>query len=150
MVHKHKQTAEKIAARAFAQRYLSDLLPSVFSSLRDGGYFFDPIERGLWRVSLDSSYTKHHLMVQIYLLLTFILNWNHPISEAKGKVNCSCSKSVLFLTSGLGGLDFRMLVCLYSEATLDPRRKCGLDDKTFGFGTQLHHKIASWPSFFVL
>ncbi|XP_053524676.1 radial spoke head protein 3 homolog [Artibeus jamaicensis] len=45
VVQKHKQTAEKIAARAFAQRYLSDLLPSVFGSLRDGGYFFDPIER---------------------------------------------------------------------------------------------------------
>ncbi|XP_036903801.1 radial spoke head protein 3 homolog [Sturnira hondurensis] len=47
VVHKHKQTAEKIAARAFAQRYLSDLLPSVFGSLRDGGYFFDPIERDI-------------------------------------------------------------------------------------------------------
>ncbi|XP_063145578.1 radial spoke head protein 3 homolog B-like [Candoia aspera] len=44
---KEKETAEKIAARAFAQRYLSDLLPSVFGSLRDSGYFYDPVERDI-------------------------------------------------------------------------------------------------------
>lgn len=43
---KERETAEKIAARAFAQNYLSDLVPSVFSTLRDNGYFYDPIERG--------------------------------------------------------------------------------------------------------
>jgi hypothetical protein len=47
IVHKHNETALKISARAFAQRYLADLLPSVFDSLRDSGYFYDPIERGL-------------------------------------------------------------------------------------------------------
>ncbi|XP_033723816.1 radial spoke head protein 3 homolog isoform X2 [Tursiops truncatus] len=47
VVHKHKETAQKIAARAFAQRYLADLLPSVFSSLRDAGYFYDPVERDI-------------------------------------------------------------------------------------------------------
>ncbi|XP_058390044.1 radial spoke head protein 3 homolog [Diceros bicornis minor] len=47
VVHKHNETAEKIAAWAFAQRYLADLLPSVFDSLRDGGYFYDPIERDI-------------------------------------------------------------------------------------------------------
>ncbi|XP_014409940.2 LOW QUALITY PROTEIN: radial spoke head protein 3 homolog [Camelus ferus] len=46
-IHKHKETSQKIAARAFAQRYLADLLPSVFDSLRDGGYFYDPIERDI-------------------------------------------------------------------------------------------------------
>ncbi|KAF6365245.1 radial spoke head 3 [Rhinolophus ferrumequinum] len=46
-VHKHSETSQKIAARAFAQWYLADLLPSVFGSLRDGGYFFDPIERDI-------------------------------------------------------------------------------------------------------
>ncbi|XP_066104497.1 radial spoke head protein 3 homolog [Saccopteryx bilineata] len=45
VVHKHKETSQKIAAHAFAQRYLADLLPSVFDSLREGGYFFDPVER---------------------------------------------------------------------------------------------------------
>ncbi|XP_063522862.1 radial spoke head protein 3 homolog isoform X2 [Pongo pygmaeus] len=47
IVHKHNETSQKIAARAFAQRYLADLLPSVFGSLRDSGYFYDPIERDI-------------------------------------------------------------------------------------------------------
>ncbi|XP_063773530.1 radial spoke head protein 3 homolog [Pseudophryne corroboree] len=45
MLLKEKETAEKVAARAFAQQYLTDLIPSVFSSLRDSGYFYDPLER---------------------------------------------------------------------------------------------------------
>ncbi|XP_008048140.1 radial spoke head protein 3 homolog [Carlito syrichta] len=47
IVHKHSETAQKIAARSFAQHYLADLLPSVFGSLRDSGYFYDPIERDI-------------------------------------------------------------------------------------------------------
>nr|KAF6341991.1 radial spoke head 3 [Myotis myotis] len=47
VMHKHKETSQKIAARAFSQRYLADLLPSVFDSLKEGGYFFDPIERDI-------------------------------------------------------------------------------------------------------
>lgn len=47
IIHKHNETAQKISARAFAQRYLADLLPSVFGSLRDSGYFYDPIERDI-------------------------------------------------------------------------------------------------------
>ena len=42
---KEKETAEKIAAKAFAQSYLSDLVPSVFSNLNEQGFFFDPVER---------------------------------------------------------------------------------------------------------
>uniref|UniRef100_A0A8C3TEY5 Radial spoke head 3 n=1 Tax=Chelydra serpentina TaxID=8475 RepID=A0A8C3TEY5_CHESE len=51
LLQKQKETSEKIAARAFAQRYLADLIPSVFSSLRDSGYFYDPVERGLYYFS---------------------------------------------------------------------------------------------------
>nr|XP_006978163.1 radial spoke head protein 3 homolog isoform X1 [Peromyscus maniculatus bairdii] len=47
IVHKHNETAQKISARAFAQRYLADLLPSVFDSLRNSGYFYDPVERDI-------------------------------------------------------------------------------------------------------
>jgi len=43
---KEVETSEKIAARAFAQSYLADLVPSVFSMLSDNGYFYDPVERG--------------------------------------------------------------------------------------------------------
>ncbi|XP_051510821.1 radial spoke head protein 3 homolog [Myxocyprinus asiaticus] len=47
VLEKEKETAEKIAARAFAQQYLSDLLPTVYSNLRDSGYFYDPVKRDL-------------------------------------------------------------------------------------------------------
>eukprot|EP00057_Strongylocentrotus_purpuratus_P031143 XP_783727.1 PREDICTED: radial spoke head protein 3 homolog isoform X1 [Strongylocentrotus purpuratus] len=45
VLKKEKETAEKIAARAFAQSYLADLIPSVFGTLNDKGYFYDPVER---------------------------------------------------------------------------------------------------------
>ncbi|NXA38704.1 RSPH3 protein, partial [Eudromia elegans] len=47
MLQKQKETTEKIAARAFAQRYLADLIPSVFNNLRESGYFYDPIQRDI-------------------------------------------------------------------------------------------------------
>lgn len=40
-----KETAEKMAAKAFAKSYLADLVPSVFNNLRENGYFYDPVER---------------------------------------------------------------------------------------------------------
>jgi len=45
VLKKEKETTEKIGARAFAQSYLADLIPSVFGTLSDNGYFFDPVER---------------------------------------------------------------------------------------------------------
>ncbi|XP_046334418.1 radial spoke head protein 3 homolog B-like [Haliotis rufescens] len=45
VLRKEKETAEKIAARVFAQSYLADLVPSVFGTLSDNGYFYDPVER---------------------------------------------------------------------------------------------------------
>ncbi|XP_073702492.1 radial spoke head protein 3 homolog [Garra rufa] len=47
VLEKEKETADKIAARAFAQQYLSDLLPSVYSNLKDCGYFYDPVQRDI-------------------------------------------------------------------------------------------------------
>ncbi|XP_007484902.1 radial spoke head protein 3 homolog isoform X1 [Monodelphis domestica] len=46
-LQKQNETAQKIAARAYAQVYLADLIPSVFGSLRDNGYFYDPTERDI-------------------------------------------------------------------------------------------------------
>ncbi|KFP69888.1 Radial spoke head protein 3, partial [Acanthisitta chloris] len=46
-LRKQKETAEKIAARAFTQRYLADLIPSVFRNLHDSGFFYDPIRRDI-------------------------------------------------------------------------------------------------------
>lgn len=45
VLRKEKETGEKISARAFAQSYLADLVPSVFGSLNENGYFYDPVER---------------------------------------------------------------------------------------------------------
>ncbi|CAN9504698.1 unnamed protein product [Ophioblennius macclurei] len=47
VVRKEKETAEKIAARAYTQQYLAGLQSTVFSSLRAHGYFFDPVERDI-------------------------------------------------------------------------------------------------------
>ncbi|NXM67329.1 RSPH3 protein, partial [Serilophus lunatus] len=46
-LRKQKETTEKIAARAFAKRYLADLIPSVFSNLYASGFFYDPVERDI-------------------------------------------------------------------------------------------------------
>ncbi|CAO2628675.1 Radial spoke head protein 3 homolog A [Lemmus lemmus] len=68
IVHKHNETSQKISARAFAQRYLADLLPSVFDSLRNSGYFYDPIERDIeigflpWLMN-EVEKTMEHCMV---------------------------------------------------------------------------------------
>ncbi|XP_010143348.1 PREDICTED: radial spoke head protein 3 homolog, partial [Buceros rhinoceros silvestris] len=47
LLQKQKETAEKIAAQAFARHYLADLIPSVFNNLRESGFFYDPIERDI-------------------------------------------------------------------------------------------------------
>ena len=44
---KEAETSEKIAARAFAQSYLADLVPCVFGMLSENGYFHDPVEQGM-------------------------------------------------------------------------------------------------------
>jgi len=44
---KEQETAQKIAAHAFTQSYLSELIESVFLNLRISGYLFDPIERDI-------------------------------------------------------------------------------------------------------
>ena len=72
VLEREKETAEKIAARAFAQQYLADLLPSVYTTLRDHGYFYDPVERGrLPHPSppggLLSSTTFHSTLAIIYI-----------------------------------------------------------------------------------
>ncbi|XP_051908531.1 radial spoke head protein 3 homolog isoform X2 [Hippocampus zosterae] len=42
-----KETVEKIAARAYTQQYLADLVPTVFQSLRIHGFFYDPVEKDI-------------------------------------------------------------------------------------------------------
>lgn len=40
-----QQAAEKLAARAFSQSYLSQMLPNVFQSLEKHGYIHDSVEQ---------------------------------------------------------------------------------------------------------
>lgn len=40
-----QETAEKLAARAFASSYLTHLLPSVFETLIQNGFFYDRVEK---------------------------------------------------------------------------------------------------------
>ncbi|XP_047429959.1 radial spoke head protein 3 homolog [Mugil cephalus] len=47
VLKKEKEIAEKIAARAYTQQYLANLLPAVFTSLRTHGYFYDPVEKDI-------------------------------------------------------------------------------------------------------
>ena len=46
ILQQEKETALKMAARAFAHGFLKDLVPTVFGLLSDHGYFYDPVERG--------------------------------------------------------------------------------------------------------
>lgn len=45
VMQKENEMLEKVAARNFARNYLQDLVPGVFSSLEDSGYFYDVVER---------------------------------------------------------------------------------------------------------
>uniref|UniRef100_T2MB47 Radial spoke head protein 3 homolog n=1 Tax=Hydra vulgaris TaxID=6087 RepID=T2MB47_HYDVU len=45
VMKKEKETIEKIAAHTFAQSYLQDLIPSVFTNLHEHGFFYDPVEQ---------------------------------------------------------------------------------------------------------
>jgi len=73
ILRKEKETCDKIAARAFAQSYLADLVPSVFGTLSDNGYFFDPVERDVeqgflpWLMSAVEKDLTHKTMSRTVL-----------------------------------------------------------------------------------
>ena len=83
---KEKETADKLAARAFAQSYLSDLIPSVFGSLTDHGFFYDPVERDVdeafipWLMDnvvekLESLIIGRTVMDGLFFFKTILLNF---------------------------------------------------------------------------
>lgn len=55
-----RETAEKIAAHMYARQYLTDLLPSVFTSLRRHGFFYDRVERGQLSVRCSCCDVQHN------------------------------------------------------------------------------------------
>nr|KAF6507791.1 radial spoke head 3 [Rousettus aegyptiacus] len=108
VIHKHNETSQKIAARAFAQRYLADLLPSVFDSLRDGGYFFDPIERDIeigflpWLMNEVEKTMEHSMVGRIVLdmLIREVVDRRLTMYERKEDKQQSVQ-----LEAGLGGAE---------------------------------------------
>jgi len=84
ILRKEKETADKIAARAFAQSYLADLVPSVFGTLSDNGYFYDPVERGLcfnmkwiylWKsLRYSFAYITNNELIVYPSIITFLHN----------------------------------------------------------------------------
>uniref|UniRef100_A0A3B1IRA4 Radial spoke head 3 n=1 Tax=Astyanax mexicanus TaxID=7994 RepID=A0A3B1IRA4_ASTMX len=77
--------AEKIAARGFAQQYLADLLPSVYNTLREQGYFYDPVQRDIetgflpWLMAeVDNALEKREIALTVldseFRILCFLLN----------------------------------------------------------------------------
>jgi hypothetical protein len=74
-----KETAEKLAAKAFAKSYLADLVPSVFNNLRENGYFYDAVERDLevglmpWLLEETLTQLDEHMLGR-YLLDSLIRN----------------------------------------------------------------------------
>ncbi|XP_072218440.1 radial spoke head protein 3 homolog [Leuresthes tenuis] len=81
ILKKEKETAEKIAARAYTQQYLAGLLPAVFTSLRSHGYFYDPVQKDIetnffpWLMAevnnnLEKRYTAREMLDNIILDVT--------------------------------------------------------------------------------
>ena len=79
ILRREKETADKIAARAFAQNYLSDLVPSVFGTLADNGYFFDPVERG--KSSVISNIYNNDIYIKSFVVI--IISIIHIVSAIK-------------------------------------------------------------------
>ncbi|AWP20193.1 putative radial spoke head protein 3 -like [Scophthalmus maximus] len=76
VLEKEREAAEKIAARAYTQQYLADLVPAVFKSLYSHGYFNDPVEKDIetnffpWLMAevnntLERRYTARQLLDNI-------------------------------------------------------------------------------------
>lgn len=74
VLKKQKETADKIASRTFAQSYLADLVPSVFGTLSDNGYFYDPVERGMPKFIHQLYNATENLAVHLprNIIITFV------------------------------------------------------------------------------
>lgn len=98
MIRKQKETAEKIAARAFAQSFVADLVPQVITSLSTHGFFSDPVEMELEREFMEDLMTgvgkklRHEIlsrkMVEVIVaevLLNRESNYLSSINRGDGK-----------------------------------------------------------------
>ena len=69
MLEKERETAEKVAAWAFTQHYLADLLASMYTMLGDHGYFYDPVKKGVAALYYWQELQLAHLLFQWVTLL---------------------------------------------------------------------------------
>ena len=90
VLRKEKETAEKIAARAFAQSYLADLVPTVFGTLSDNGYFFDPVERGIYTMTQ-----------QAHMLLFWVCFLQLHESHSSGLILLSIYRFIAWMTKSV-------------------------------------------------
>uniref|UniRef100_A0A670XQ21 Radial spoke head 3 n=1 Tax=Pseudonaja textilis TaxID=8673 RepID=A0A670XQ21_PSETE len=65
---KAKVVAEKVAAHAFSIRYLADLIPSVFISLRNKGFFYDEIQSGYLDLKMSVVSINIYYMLKVSVL----------------------------------------------------------------------------------
>ncbi|NXN94315.1 RSPH3 protein, partial [Rhinopomastus cyanomelas] len=75
LLQKQKEVKEKIAAQAFARCYLADLIPSTFNSLRERGYFYDPVERDIETEFLPWLMEEVEETLQKKVLARTMLDW---------------------------------------------------------------------------
>uniref|UniRef100_A0A8D2LUB4 Radial spoke head 3 n=1 Tax=Varanus komodoensis TaxID=61221 RepID=A0A8D2LUB4_VARKO len=80
---KQTRVSEKVAARAFALQYLSNLIPSVFTNLQKKGFFYDQIESGVYHSLLDINVKTSicHLSIFQMLWILFYLKLQGDLQD---------------------------------------------------------------------
>ncbi|KAF7253940.1 hypothetical protein EYD10_00414 [Varanus komodoensis] len=80
---KQTRVSEKVAARAFALQYLSNLIPSVFTNLQKKGFFYDQIESDVEEGFLPYLMNEAEEIMQKRIHGRVMADW--IISEVVGK-----------------------------------------------------------------
>lgn len=90
VLEKEKETAEKIAARAYTQQYLANTMPAVFASLRTQGYFFDSVAKGHWY----SAFFSPPIAAALSALLHVLINEAADV----GLIICLCNLCAVLIS----------------------------------------------------
>ena len=126
VLRNEKDTVDKIAARAFAISYVSDLIPAVFDNLREHGYFYDPIERdveqGFLPIMMEAATTKVDWKLLGRTILDGIIN---DVVNAKSDAYqaLNSTKKVPNASNQLG--------LQASKQTVDPYSRLEISEKQF-------------------
>ncbi|KAI0224262.1 radial spoke head 3 [Lamellibrachia satsuma] len=74
VIVKQKQTAMKLAAHVFSMGYLADLVQTVFQSLTDNGFFYDPVVRDVELMFMPSLMNDVTERIEKLLFYRFFLD----------------------------------------------------------------------------